>query len=485
MDLTVKMNDYETQCIQLGIPYLKLNTLSIMSVYSYGKLFTTLKKSKEWDFIRIDSDYGFEVYYPSRVAWRKLRRQGKLLDVLVYGAGAIKNFTIHPLKGNISPIPSEDYLVDENTVLAVRTGEITKSGIVPTGFKKLIKMSYGTKDVAFTEDLIRIKHNNEDTRLYTILFLNTELGKHISKIAYYGALQPHLDENILKSIPIPIPNDFNKIKDILTKFSNALTCEIRAWEAYFKAMKIVEEYLPPTILEKTTTSVASFKDFKNYGRLDSKFYLGLTMLEKVAKGNVIPANKLFNVVLGTAPRSREYKNREEGLPYISYESIDDSGYTDDNLFYRVPKSNSRAKAKRGSVIITTVAHSIEGIGKVGILYPHDDVLAMTGLAILNPKLKDERNEELCFYTFGVLKSSLMRKFLQSLTYGLTAQIAKPDVERIPIPVINEIFSDVAKNMRNFIENIHKANKIKRETIKMLEAELNRALYGDKNDESRR
>lgn len=483
MDLMVKMNDYETQRIQLDVPYLKLNPLSIMSVYSYSKLFTTLKKSKEWDFIHIDSDYGFEVYYPSRVAWRKLRRQGKLLDVLVYGAGAIKNFTIHPLKGNISPIPSEEYLVDENTVLAVRTGEITKSGIVPTGFKKLIKMSFGMRDVAFTEHLIRIKHKNEDTRLYTILFLNTELGKHISKIAYYGALQPQLDENILKSIPIPIPNDFDKIKDILTKFNNALICEIRAWEAYFKAMKIIEENIDHTIADiDTNIGKGKYSYLRESTRLDSKVFIALSIVEDIAKtlnAELIKLSKLFYILRGSAPSDRKF-GKTMGIPYITTKSIDKSGFIDYSEFYYLPKNAKvRNRAKKGAIVLLKDAHSAEALGKIGLVYPYDEIPVVSDLYILNPK-KDVDS----YYIFALLKSVVFKKILQLLSYGLTAHISIKDLSNLYIPIIDSVKEEVSNFIKNFVENIYKANEMKREAIKMLENELTRALYGDKNDESR-
>ena len=199
---------------------------------------------------------------------------------------------------------------------------------------------------------------------------------------------------------------------------------------------------------------------------------------------------MFDVKLGTAPRSREYKSLERGEPYVSYDAIDDSGFIDEELFYRLPNPpRTTARARKLSILITSVAHSIEGIGKVGILYPYGNMLCMTGLAILNPStaklrsaaqkigcLKEKTVEELMLYTFAILKSRLMRRVMQSLTYGLTAQISKKDIENLPIPLIKDLLdSNVTSSVKEFIENMYKANALKRQAITELENYILRLL----------
>jgi len=254
-------------------------------------------------------------------------------------------------------------------------------------------------------------------------------------------------------------------------------------------MRIVEEYIGVNV--EQLAGISSYKEMSIYGRLDSKFYIYLSTLRRLSGASILKACDLFDVNLGTAPRSREYKSSSrQGERYVSYDAIDDSGFVDEELFYTLPSPpRTVARARKFSLLITAVAHSAEGIGKVGIMYPYSNMLCMAGLAILNPSstklrnvtqkidyLKEKNVEELALYAFAILKSQLMRNVMKSLTYGLTAQISKKDVENLPIPLIKDLLSsDVPLLMKEFIENMYTANRLKKMAITELETSISKLL----------
>jgi len=179
---------------------------------------------------------------------------------------------------------------------------------------------------------------------------------------------------------------------------------------------------------------------------------------------------LFDIVSGTAPSSREYEYKDQcrGVKYISTKSIDESGYVDEDEFYCYPGLlNTRNIARRGSLVLLKNAHSAEALGKVGIVYPYHNVPAISDLYILNPKGGDINTS---FYVLALSKSEFFKHLIKSIAYGLTAHIKAEDLRRIPIPFIDS-WSEVANHMREFVENIHTANMLKKQAIAELEKSL--------------
>ncbi len=464
---------------RLNISHIKLNPLSVLSAVRYNELLATLINER-FEVIHLSRDYEFEVIQVPRLAWKKVRRSGQKADTVAYGAGALWKLSVHPLKGTITPFPSETYEALDETLLLTRTGRIGVCSFVPNKFTDVVKESFNKEHIIYTEHILRVIHKNKDLLKYFVVLFNSLIGRLLSNVAWYGALQPELDRKVVEQIPIPVAPVHIRNK-VIEPLNSAYELEVKAWRAYFKAMKIVEEYLGADAEPISGTS--SYREIKAYGRLDSKFYVYLNALRRWSSAQILEANELFDVKLGTAPRSREYKSLKQGEPYVSYDAIDDSGFVDEELFYKLPNPpRTTARARKFSILITSVAHSIEGIGKVGVLYPYDNMLCMTGLAILNPSstklrnlaqkinyLKEKTVEEFMLYAFAVLKSQLMRRVMQSLTYGLTAQISKKDIENLPVPLIKDLLdSDVISSVKVFIENMYQANVLKRQAIMELE-----------------
>ncbi len=66
-----------------------------------------------------------------------------------------------------------------------------------------------------SDDLIRIRINNEDIRHYVYSFLQTSAALHQMIRNEYGAVQQHLEPNHIRDILIPVPDDWKIVSHII------------------------------------------------------------------------------------------------------------------------------------------------------------------------------------------------------------------------------------------------------------------------------
>ncbi|MCD6428201.1 MAG: restriction endonuclease subunit S [Desulfurococcales archaeon] len=465
----IKFNTLLDKCRRLNINYIKLNPLSMLSAARYTKLLTTLMDNG-FEVINLTRDHGFEVTQAPRFAWEKFRRTYLKCDTIVYGAGSLWKLTTHPLKGTFSPKPKEVYLVKDTTLLVTRTGRINVSGLFLKEHNQLITELLEVEHTAFTEDLLRVISNDRKILKYVITFLNSSFGYDLSNIAWFGALQPHLDPKIIEKIPIPLApiSIRSKIVGLLT---SAYELEIKAWRAYFKAMKIVKEYFDKT--ERSITGIVRIRDIRNfpYFRVDPSRPLASDAVSRLVKeysGRVRRISDLFEVRTAGVPREKKYKIRKGQYPLITIDSIDESGIIDyEKIYYMTRKGEPCPK---GSILLVKDGASI---GKASIL-PYD-AYVMQGIATLVPK--PNVDETLKYYVFALLKSSFYRRTIEALGYGATVQysITKDELESLEIPIMEGLANEVSKHMKEFIEKMYDADKLKMRAISELEGFILRLL----------
>jgi hypothetical protein len=287
-------------------------------------------------------------------------------------------------------------------------------------------------------------------------------------------VKPEINPEILKQTKLP-RLDTTEEKWISETLKNALEkYEHKAWSAYMTADAITEMNLRAPTGSEFFSADVSFTKFKETGRLDPKFLLTHKMLEsfeRKGETRTVQIKDWFNVEMGTAPRNRKYRFLA-GVPYVTFESIERSGIIDPSKFYHIPRDELPSKmpyVKKNALLITCVAHDIRGIGKVGIASSFKGIPAMNGLAILNPRVDADP-----FYALAVLKSRLMKGVVQNLTYGLTAQVRKNDIEEMRLPIINSIREKVSEMIKTFLSNLYHARKLKREAVLRLESEISEA-----------
>ena len=432
----------------------RLDSSYILNYTTYNKITSTLKQ------------LGIDIVKLSK--FTKVRKKGisgKTATILIR---SLWKASIHPLKIEVRTHGSR-FLCKELDIIGVATGlgSIGKFSIVPKYLSEIIEQPLAT-----TADLIILEPipNEKRGTYYIVTLLNTRIGRVISSMLTYGSTgQLHLDAKWLEDIKIPIIDNYG---DIIKDMESAIEdYEAKAWKAYFKAIKIVEEYLSAKDVSLAGTS--SLKIMEQTGRIDATMHILLALVSRLGKGNICHIGELYDILSGTAPSSREYKKPCEGQKYISTKSIDESGYIDEEGFYCYPgRLRTRNLAKRGSLVTLKNAHSVEALGKTGIVYPYDNVPAISDLYILNPK--PSIDEDISFYTIALSKTKLFKRMVQSLAYGLTAHIKAEDLARIPIPFIDQ-WKEVARYMKEFIENMYQANVLKIQAIMELENQILKLL----------
>lgn len=441
-------------------PYFRLDS----SLIEQQILTTILKKLKEHG-IELASleELGFNVWAPPRMAMKKLRMSRTGLKTLFIGVGIAKKVSINLAKVEIGYVPNDSYLIEEGYVLIPETGEPACGYVFKGALEALHSYYEDNPPLAATHNLFRItcKSCPSELKLYIALLLNTNIGITIMRYTKYGALQPHYRGDILSKTQIPLLK--GKHVELI---SNALSREAKAWRAYFKAMKIVEEYIGKT--ERLTTSIVRVKGLHNisYLRLDPSRLLAFSMVSRLVEeheGKMHRISDMFQVYTAGIPREKKYKIKVGQYPLITIDSIDESGIIDYEKIYYITKTKGTPWT-RGSLLLVKDGASI---GKIGIL-PYD-AYVMQGIATLIPK--PGTKEQLKYYIFALLKTRFYKKIIESLGYGATVQysITKDELESLEVPVVEEIVDEVSKNVKEFIGNIYEADELKRKALSELES----------------
>jgi len=371
--------------------------------------------------------------------------------------------SIHPLK--LEPrTHGSRYQCKELDIIGVATGlgSIGKFSVVPKYLKEIVKMPLAT-----TGDLVILElkpdRPSEDS-YYMVTLLNTKFGKLVADMLTYGSTgQLHLDIKHLGRVYIPVIDSYKSVADNMKIAVEQY--ENKAWKAYFEAMKIVEEYFKHILTKLTEVSKLTIA--KEAGRFDGAGLLALSLLSKIAEhfSNSIELHNMFEIVSGNVPRSEDYRG-VRGIPYITIDSIDDSGVIDEEKMTFIPREKykkSFVRTRNRDVLL--VKDGIGSLGKVAIALGEYPV--MSGIYILRSKaIKDEL---LSYYVIAVLKTRFYRKIMEMMSYGTTGQIslAKHDVEKILVPVLDN-YRDVGNLFKEFVENMYQANVLKKQAVMELE-----------------
>ena len=473
----VQYKEYTQTLEEENIPIIRLDSSFIVSFKKYLSMIhfiekTGIETSPLQDLI--------DITLLGRLATRKLRLHKKGIRSYLISPRTIKPLSVNPTRARIGYVSNARYLVNPHTILFTRTGaKIEHVSILSTYLSELVSQIEGEKmPIAITDDLLQGVSKGEIDPYYVAVLFCTEFGKLLIKLSSYGAVEPHINHKILEKLKIARLNSgietriSDQIREALEKY------EAIAWKSYFKVKRIVEENLPiPNEKKLLFASNMSFSRFTATSRLDPKFMMIEKAIEELTKtkgADIVRVRDWFRVRKGTAPSNRKYRNKK-GDPYITSVAIDKSGILDAEFFYYLPQeeqTKTAPKARKGSILVTTDAHDIRGIGKVGIVHPHNDLMLMSGLAMLEPREDTDADP---YYAFAILKSKLLNKMIRSSTYGLTAHLTKESIERLPIPIVESIQQDISKLTKSFLDNLHQARKLKRQAISILESRMSEVL----------
>lgn len=108
------------------------------------------------------------------------------------------------------------------TINAIR---IKRGDIVISRSGTIGRVAYITKrlhNAIVSDDLIRVRIQDEKLRLYVFAYLQTEFAQNQMKKNEYGAIQQHLEPVHIKDILIPIPDNLDEIESIINSTRNYL-----------------------------------------------------------------------------------------------------------------------------------------------------------------------------------------------------------------------------------------------------------------------
>lgn len=104
--------------------------------------------------------------------------------------------------------------------IRVKTGDIliTRSGTI--GRVAYITSKYN--NAILSDDMIRVRIDNEDIRLYCYNYLQTQYAIDQMLRNEYGAVQQHLEPQHIRDMIIPIPDDIENIREVIKDMKNVI-----------------------------------------------------------------------------------------------------------------------------------------------------------------------------------------------------------------------------------------------------------------------
>ena len=128
---------------------------------------------------------------------------------------------------------SDELELRENTTLITRSGTIGKVALVPKHWVDWIA----------SEHIIRVIPANEDIAGYLNVFLSTDYGRELIKRYTYGAVVDEIDDNHVRSVPVPLLKNLSAQKKINALALSANEKRFEAYRLEREALKLLDEIL--------------------------------------------------------------------------------------------------------------------------------------------------------------------------------------------------------------------------------------------------
>jgi len=265
-------------------------------------------------------------------------------------------------------------LLEKGDILFVRTGAVGDCTAYTGKPPKVVASAH----------ILIAKPNFRISPYYLTVFFNTFYGRSIIIRGTYGALQPEIAPNYIKSIPVPIfsKNLITEVEKLFLESQNFLE---QSHTLYSQAENLLLEELGlkdfKPRYEKTYTAKLSDAFFAY--RIDAEYFQPAyeEMIEKIRKNNVElqPLRKfILNITKGIEPGRKNY--RDKGKPFIRVSNLSIYGFTDRDQKYISEELYQQLRGtyepKQGDFLLTkdatpgiayVVKEQIEGIISSGIL----------------------------------------------------------------------------------------------------------------------
>jgi restriction endonuclease S subunit len=267
-------------------------------------------------------------------------------------------------------------LLEKGDILFIRTGAVGDSAVYIGEPPKVISSAH----------ILIAKPNFRVSPYYLAVFFNTSLGKNLIIRGAYGALQPEVSPNYIKSIPVPVLS-----KDLM----------IKTEELFFKSQDLLKQsYTFYSQAENLLLEELGLKDFKpRYEKtytanLSSAFsayrvdaeYFQPAYEEVVRKIKEYPSfGSLLKFVENIEPKFDPTKYPEKNFSYVELSDIDSSIgiiHSINEIKGQEAPSRARRILKKNDVIVSSVEGSLEKVALVD--KEHDGCLASTGFFQFRP-----------------------------------------------------------------------------------------------------
>ncbi len=357
-------------------------------------------------------------------------------------------------------------LLEEGDILFVRTGAV---GVCTAYTGKPPK-------VVASAHILIAKPNFEISPYYLTVFFNTFYGRSIIIRGTYGALQPEIAPNYIKSIPVPIfsKNLITKVEKLFLESQNFLE---QSCILYSQAENLLLEELGlkdfKPKYQKTYT--AKLSDAFTAHRIDAEYFQPAyeEVIEKI-RNYPNGFSKLLKHVENIKPDFDPKKYPDNIFLYVELADIDSSiGIVHSVNKIKGEEAPSRARRilKKGDVIVSSVEGSLEKVALID--EEHDGCLASTGFFQFRPL--DILPEVLLVLSKTIVLQSQLKKKCSGTI--LTA-VPKESLRDIIIPLIPLL---TQQKIASLVQQSHEARKKAKELLEIAKRAVEIAI--EKNEDS--
>lgn len=180
-----------------------------------------IELNSDWNVITLGDIEGIKIFKGPRLKSENVIVENKTHDRIekYYTPSAILQEKSDSAKWIDLSLATQKQL---NAIVAVRvySGDIviTRSGSI--GRVAFITNKYNNS--ILSDDMIRVRIDNEDIRLYCYYYLQTKYAIDQMLRNEYGAVQQHLEPQHIRDILIPMPDDINEIQEIIESVRNLI-----------------------------------------------------------------------------------------------------------------------------------------------------------------------------------------------------------------------------------------------------------------------
>lgn len=192
----------------------------LLHIYPHIKIFKPPRLKSENLVIEDPKDKSnLEPYYTPSTLLQNKSESVKWFDLTKANSTQLRTIKILRLKAN--------------EILISRSGSIGRVIYVTKRFEGVIG----------SDDLIRVQIPDEKLRYYVYQYLRSKAGQDQMKKNEYGSIQQHLEAPHIRRILIPIPDNFEKIDEIIQKSKNSICMHQDAYEIDIDAQKNMSNLL--------------------------------------------------------------------------------------------------------------------------------------------------------------------------------------------------------------------------------------------------